>query len=68
MSDREIQAVMGRCLLDGAYRELLFADPDRALAGYDLTTNERAALLGVDAEMLDACAEHLGAQMSRKTD
>ena len=62
-----MQAVIGRCLLDVAFRELLFADPDRALAGYDLTSGERAALFGIDAEMLDACAERLGVQMGRKT-
>jgi hypothetical protein len=67
MSDTEMQAVIGRCLLEVDFRELLFADPDRALASYDLTLEERTALFGIDAEILDACAEHLRAQMSRKT-
>ena len=42
---------------------LFFADPDQALAGYDLTKEERAALLSVDAETLDAFAERLGVQL-----
>jgi hypothetical protein len=44
----------------------LFADPDQALAGYDLTREERAALLSVDAETLDAFAERLGVHMARR--
>jgi hypothetical protein len=67
MSEIEMQAVIGRCLLEVDFRELLFADPDRALVAYDLTPEERTALFGIDAEMLDACAERLGVQMGRNT-
>lgn len=66
MSQKALEAIVGRAALDAHYRELLFADPDQALAGYDLTKEERAWLLAVDAETLDAFAERLGVHMTRK--
>jgi len=65
MSKQALEAILGRCMLDDDYRTLLFADPDRALAGYDLSRDERASLLAVDAETLDAFAEGLGVHMAR---
>jgi hypothetical protein len=65
MSQSATEAVLGRCVMDADYRVLLFADPDQALAGYDLTKEERAALLAIDAETLDAFAECLGEHLSR---
>ncbi len=66
MSQQALEAIIGRATLDTHFRELLFADPDQALAGYDLTREERAALLAIDAETLDAFAERLGLHMARK--
>ncbi len=66
MSQQALEAIIGRAMLDTHFRELLFADPDQALAGYDLTREERAVLLSVDAETLDALAERLGMHMARK--
>lgn len=60
MSKQAIEAIIGRTVMDHDYRELFFADPNEALAGYELTKKERAALLSVDAETLDAFAERLG--------
>ena len=65
MSKQSMEAIIGRSLMDHAYRELFFADPDQALAGYELTKEERAALLAVDSETLDAFAERLGVQLSK---
>ncbi len=65
MSKQAMEAILGRCVMDDDYRALLFADPDQALAGYELTREERAALLAVDAETLDAFAQHLGMHMQR---
>ncbi len=53
-------------MLDDSYRHQFFADPIRALAGYELTKEERAALLSVDAETLDAFAERLGVQLGKR--
>jgi hypothetical protein len=65
MSKQAIEAILGRSVLDDSYRHQFFADPNRALAGYDLTKEERAALLSVDAETLDAFAERLGVQLGK---
>ena len=66
MSQNATEAVLGRCVMDAGYRILLFADPNRALAGYELTKEERAALLSIDAETLDAFAERLGVQLGKR--
>lgn len=56
---------MGRAIIDTEFRLLLFADPDSALAGYNLTEAELAALKSVDAENMDACAEGVGRRIWR---
>lgn len=55
MSQRELEAVIGRAILDQEFRMSLFANPTAVLAGYELTQAEMAALRMVDAESLDAC-------------
>jgi Ribosomally synthesized peptide prototyped by Frankia Franean1_4349. len=65
VSRRQIEAVLGRALVDQEFRLALFADPDAALAGYDLTAAERTALKSVDAENLDACAHSIGRRVAR---
>lgn len=66
MSKRALEAILGRAILDDDFRIVLFADPDQALAGYELTNGERASLLSVDAETLDAFAERLAVHMARR--
>lgn len=63
MSQRDLEAVIGRAVLDEAFRHLLFAAPEAALAGYEITETEVIALKLVDAESLDACAVLLGGRM-----
>lgn len=65
MSRQVLEAILGRCVMDSDFRALLFSDPDQALAGYELTREERAALRAVDAETLDALAEHVRVHLSR---
>ncbi len=65
MSQRELEAVIGRAILDQEFRMELFANPTAALAGYDLTEAEVATLRLVDAESLDACARGLARRVSR---
>jgi hypothetical protein len=60
MSQQAMEAILGRCVIDEDYRILFFENPDQALVGYDLAREERAALLAVDAETLDAFAAQLG--------
>lgn len=59
MSQKELEAVIGRAIVDQEFRIALFANPPAALAGYELTEAEVAALRSVDAESLDACGSGL---------
>jgi hypothetical protein len=65
MSQRDLEAVIGRAVLSQEFRLFLFADPDAALADYELTEAERVALESVDAESLDACAANPGKRIVR---
>lgn len=42
MSAEQMQKILDRALSDAAFRDRLAKDPESALAGYDLTTEERA--------------------------
>jgi hypothetical protein len=57
MTQRELEAVIGRAVIDEEFRLLLFADPNAALAGYELTEKEVVALKKLDVESVDACAD-----------
>ena len=52
MSIEAVQAVLERTVTDPGFRAQLFAHPDQALAGYELTSEENGALreLCVDAD------------------
>ena len=50
MSAEAVADILARALRERAFAELLRTEPDRALAGYDLTPDERAAIArGPDA-------------------
>ncbi len=57
MPSESVQKIIGRAIADEAFRELLLGNPDRALAGYELTAEETGALKGLKPEELDALAE-----------
>jgi len=44
MSAENVQSLLARAMAEAEYRELLFSDPDKALAGHDLTADELATL------------------------
>jgi hypothetical protein len=46
MSLQEVERVTQRALRDEGFRDLLQANPDVALASYELTADERAMVLG----------------------
>jgi hypothetical protein len=52
MSKQAVMAVLERARADGHFYQLLQADPDTALAGYDLTRDEHLALLERDRTAL----------------
>ena len=52
MSIQEVERVMQRALREEAFRDLLRQNPGAALASYELTPDERAALLQAGAAEL----------------
>ena len=52
MSVDAVTQIIGRALMDPAYRTLLFEDAPAALAGYTLTAEETTALQNVSREQL----------------
>jgi len=65
MSKEALQTVIGKAVADDKFREALFANPDKALAGYDLTQDEVAALKSVDAETMESLAGSLDERISK---
>jgi hypothetical protein len=66
MTAGDVQKVIARAVSDAGFRELLFRNPGDALAGYDLTAEERATILGgLSREGFDASASDLGERVSR---
>lgn len=64
MSQRDLEAIIGRAIVDKEFRDRLFADPEAALAGYELNESERAALRKMDVETLEACGGSLGRRIA----
>lgn len=62
------QSVVGRAILDSAYREQLMDDPDRALEGYEITPEEREALHAIDLGEFDRIAEDFFHRFSKSED
>ena len=64
MSLGVVQKVLGRMVAEREFRILIFTDPDKALAGYDLTDEEIKTLKGLSREKFDAAAAHLDERVS----
>lgn len=65
MAQKDLEAVIGRAVIDEEFRRLLFADPNVALAPYELNERELAALRKVDLESLDAFGDSPGIRIIR---
>lgn len=65
MSTESVKKIIGRAVTEPEYRGVLFSDPDKALAGYDLTEEEAAALKGLEREKFDAVAGELEERISK---
>ena len=53
MTLEAVQAVIVKAVQEEEFRKELFANPDEALSGYDLSETESAALKSLDAETLE---------------
>jgi hypothetical protein len=65
MSKEAVETVIGRAILEPKFRDLLMADPDGALAGLDLTENEKAGLKSLDSETLDSMSHTFEVRTSK---
>lgn len=65
MAKEALELVIGKALLEASFRAALLADPDQALAGFELTKAEKAALKHLDGETLDALAASLEEQKKK---
>ncbi len=65
MSLESLKAIIGRAMLEPEFRKQLFDEPAVALKGYELTDQERAALLDLPKENFEALAGELGERISR---
>ena len=67
MSKKAVEAIIGKAVLDTEFREAVFANPDKVLAGYDLSQEEVAALKAIDAEAMESFAGTLAEAFSELT-
>jgi hypothetical protein len=65
MSRKMVAIIIGKTVIDGEFREALFANPDKVLAGYDLTEQERASFKTIAAEDLEAFAGTLDERLCK---
>lgn len=56
MSKEALELALGKALLEPDFRLALLADPDQALAGFQLTKSENASIRRIDSETLDTLA------------
>jgi hypothetical protein len=54
MSHKVVEDLISRAVVDTEFREQLFSAPDKALAGHDLTPEERKALAEMSREKFDS--------------
>jgi hypothetical protein len=65
MSQKDVQNLIGRAVMDRAFRELLFSDPDKAFAGYDLTEQEKTILRNLDPDEVADFAGRLDERITK---
>ena len=65
MSQKAVEQVIGRMVTDAEFRKLVFSDPDKALAKYDLTADERQAILALKSKDVEHFAGKLDKRISK---
>jgi hypothetical protein len=65
LSQKSIEWITGKIVLDAGFREALLADPDQTLAGFDLTDSEKASIKRLDSETMDLLAHTLADRVRR---
>jgi hypothetical protein len=65
MSKKVVEQIIGRLVTDPKFRKLFFSDPDKALAEYNLTKEERQALLAMKPEHVEEFAGKLDKRITK---
>lgn len=66
MSQKTVAEIIGRAAAEPDFMNLLFNDPGKALAGYDLDDADKAMLHGLTPENFDAMSAQLDSRISKK--
>ena len=67
MSDKVVKEIIDKAINDETFRDQLFTDPDAALKGYDLTSDERKTLAGLNKDNFNEFAGGLGDRTTKGT-
>ncbi len=65
MTRQVVEQIIGRLVTDTEFRKLFFSNPNAALEGYDLTTEEREALLATKIEDVEDFGRKLDARITK---
>lgn len=65
MSQKSVSEVIGRAAAEPEFMNLLFNDPGKALAGYELDDAEKAMLHGLTPEDFDSMSGQLDQRVSK---
>jgi len=65
MSQSTFESIIGKAIVDAEFRKALLADAEQALAGFDLSDDEKASLKSIDAETMDSVANSLDKRVSK---
>lgn len=65
MSKKAVEQIIGRMVTDPEFRDLFFSTPEQALAEYDLTMDERQALLKMDSKHIEEFAGKLDKRITK---
>ncbi|NDJ76597.1 MAG: hypothetical protein GYB65_10095 [Chloroflexi bacterium] len=65
MSRETLTTIVSRVITDQDYREQFFADPDSALAGYELSESEEQLLRRLNADAFDELTMDLEVRQSK---
>lgn len=65
MTTQAVEQILGRIITDEKFRQLFFANPEKALQGYDLSPEEHEALLKTKQEDVEGFSRKLDNRITK---
>ena len=65
MTKQAVEQILGRIVTDAKFRQLFFSNPEGALQGYELTKQEREALLATKVEDVEGFSRKLDKRITK---